>query len=122
MKILIIDDDPVVMEVVASIVKSHGCTPITAQDVQEGVRNLYSDESIEMIIMDWMMPNLNGCDACRLIKMSRPNIYIAIATGQKTYQKIIEMTGCGADMVIGKDELIRRIPEAIMQSRQGEVA
>ena len=65
-KILIVDDSETDNEVLAAIVRSKGWTPFSAFDGESGVQ--MSKEILpDLIIMDVVMPGINGFQACKMI-------------------------------------------------------
>lgn len=78
--ILIADDDPSCLLLLKEFLKSTGLQIITATDgssaFDEAVRNL----SIQLVIMDIRMPEMDGLEAVRLIRKYRPDLPIIIYT------------------------------------------
>ena len=65
--ILVIDDEPIVRLVTAEILKDLGYQVVTANDGIEGVKK-YQDNSIDLVLLDMIMPNMNGSDCFNKIK------------------------------------------------------
>jgi len=65
-KILVVDDEPEVVEVVSSRLKSNGYEVISAANGREGIKAARQQQP-DLIIMDIIMPNLSGGDAVRLL-------------------------------------------------------
>ena len=59
---LVIDDDPLVLEVVASMLEELGCETLTARSGTDALGKLAKDQSIEILIADIEMPGLSGID------------------------------------------------------------
>jgi GntR family transcriptional regulator, transcriptional repressor for pyruvate dehydrogenase complex len=57
--VLVVDDDPLVLDVVARILAAPGCTVLTAQDGHEAARTL-ADRNVDLMIADLKMPGCNG--------------------------------------------------------------
>ena len=58
-KILLIDDDPVLIKIVQPYLESHGFTVFVANDGEQGIAKLKA-EKVDLIILDVQMPKMNG--------------------------------------------------------------
>src|SRR5262249_40134674 len=67
MKILIIDDEPPIMEAVAYSLRKQGYRPIAASDAAHGM-DLFAREAPDLIILDVMLPNASGFELCKEIR------------------------------------------------------
>jgi len=86
-RILIIDDEPNVQEVLAKSLASRGYTVETAGDGEQGLARLAASE-FDVILCDFRMPNFSGMDFYRRIKSDRPHMA----------RKIIFITGDTANL------------------------
>ena len=66
-KILIADDEPDIIEILKFVLEGAGYECITAADGEEGLK-LARTVSPDLIILDVMMPKMNGYKICRLLK------------------------------------------------------
>jgi len=66
LQILVIDDSPTEMHIITNMLKKHGHQFITAEDGNEGIRAA-KNEKPDLILMDVVMPNLNGFKATRAL-------------------------------------------------------
>ena len=66
-KILVVDDEPIILKVVESRLKANGFQVITAEDGVEGLNRARS-ENPDLIILDVMLPKMDGYRVCRLLK------------------------------------------------------
>ena len=76
MRALVVDDNELNREIASFILEDNGLLVDCAKDGQEAIEKFEKSESgyYDMILMDIMMPNLNGWDATRLIRsMKRPD-------------------------------------------------
>ena len=67
-KILIVDDDPDIREVVSILLGSEGYSVLQAENGGTAVEMIYADRTIDLVIMDIMMPGVNGVEACEMIR------------------------------------------------------
>lgn len=83
-KILIIDDEPLNILALCAVLKSRGYQTVKAGTVKEGLQKLFNDDSISIILMDMMMPEIDGYEATALIRGNKNigNIPIIAVTAQ----------------------------------------
>lgn len=117
-KVLVVDDESRMRKLVNDFLTRSGYDVIEAADGEEAIDIFYADKDISLIILDVMMPKLDGWEVCRQIrKDSRVPIIMLTAKGEERD----ELNGfeCGADEYISKpfspkiltarvDALIRR--------------
>ena len=77
-KILLVDDEPDILEIVGYNLSSEGYQIITAENGQEGVRKA-KKELPHLIILDLMMPEMDGIEACEIIRKN-PDLKNSIIT------------------------------------------
>lgn len=76
-KILLIDDEADIRQIVAARLVPLGCDVITANDGQEGLK-LARSESPDLILLDLMLPKLDGYKVCRMLKFDKAYEHIPI--------------------------------------------
>lgn len=62
-KIVVVDDDPIIRDMMADLLESEGHTPVLARNGQEALRLLQSPASY-LVFLDLMMPTFSGKDVC----------------------------------------------------------
>jgi CheY-like chemotaxis protein len=65
--ILIIDDDPDIREAIALALETRGYRVVAASDGEEGLARLRADDRPGLVLLDLMMPGMNGWDLCETI-------------------------------------------------------
>ncbi len=93
MKILIAEDEPVSRRVLESFLRNWGYDVLVTCDGSEAREIFQKQDAPNLVISDWMMPNMNGLDLCRKIReMERPGYtYFIILTakgGKKTLLRV----------------------------------
>lgn len=110
-KILIIEDDPTICELLDLFLTSNGFTTIFAKDGYEGLFQ-FEREHPNLILLDLMMPNLDGKQTCREIRKIS-NVPIIFISCNKDSADIIEGLEAGGDDYVVKpfimEELLARI-------------
>ena len=96
-KILLIDDSRTVLMMESTILVQRGYEIVTAADGVEGVAKAVSDRP-DLILMDLMMPNMDGFEACRRLRENETtrSIPIIMVTTKSEVEKIkaAEELGC----------------------------
>ena len=98
--ILVVDDEPKILEAVASFLKSRGFSVYTAENGAQALE-LFARMNVALVVLDLMMPGMPGEEVCRVIrKKSRVPIVMLTAKAQENDQ--LEGLGLGADDYITK--------------------
>ena len=114
MKILIVEDDPVSQKLLEKIVRREGYDTILA-DNGKAAWEIVKKEKFEMVITDWMMPEMDGLKLCRKIRQANLSryVYIILLTAKDHAEDAVAALDAGADDYIRKpfnpDELKARI-------------
>jgi CheY-like chemotaxis protein len=104
MKVLIIDDDPLVRYTLSKILTSHGYEVATAVNGERGFASLV-DENPAVVITDLIMPEQEGIETIIRIRREHPNIRIIAISGGGRYGNfdLLPMAqSLGADVIISK--------------------
>ncbi|WP_125706454.1 response regulator transcription factor [Lacticaseibacillus daqingensis] len=83
MKILIVDDDKEIVELLSIYVKNEGYEPILAYSGKEAITRLATNPDIALMILDIMMPNMSGIEVVRQVRKDSqiPIIIVSAKTG-----------------------------------------
>lgn len=100
-RILVIDDDPDIREVLRLLLEIHGYVVSEAQDGEKALNEIRSQPDIELIILDVMMPNMSGFEVCSEIRRltNAPILFLTARTGENDN---IEAYRRGGDDFLGK--------------------
>lgn len=103
-KVLIAEDDRVSRRLLGASLKKWGYEILAACDGREALEAFRSDGSIQMAILDWMMPNMEGPEVCRHIKAAadRPFTYVIMLTAMSEKRDIVKALSTGADDYVAK--------------------
>ena len=69
-KILVVDDDPDILDALSMILESQGYQVVTARDGVEGLANLKAEKP-DMLILDLLMPKMDGFAVCKELQDPR---------------------------------------------------
>ncbi|MFH1010340.1 MAG: response regulator [bacterium] len=93
--ILIIDDDPTFREILREFIEAKSHTVFEAGDADEGLR-VYFSEKIDLVISDLVMPEKDGLELLREMKMVRPDVLFILITGYPTIETNVQAMKEGA--------------------------
>ncbi len=119
-RILVVDDDPLVLELVEYNLRGRGYEIITAEDGQDGIRKFHEMRP-DLVILDVAMPKLDGYQVCqRICEVSDTPIIMLTAKGHFE-DEVIKGLDMGADDYIAKPfkvgELLARVRAALRRAR-----
>jgi putative two-component system response regulator len=100
-KVLVIDDEAVVREVIVAMLEGSGYEVVCAATAAEALE-LFSDESIRVVITDVFMPDGSGLELLETMRIRRPNLPIVLVTGATTRDDLSEALARGADGFVAK--------------------
>lgn len=95
-RILIVDDDDEIRELLEFDVSHSGYFVDTASDGKEGLQKALNN-SYDLILLDVMMPKMNGFDVCKNIRQAKLSIPILMLTAKGTINDKTVGFDCGAD-------------------------
>ncbi|MGA9477827.1 MAG: response regulator [Desulfobacterales bacterium] len=114
-KVLLVDDEKDFLEVMAERMAARGIEVSTASSATEAIR-LAEKESFDAIIVDLMMPDMDGIEALKLLKKKKPETQVILLTGHATLEKGIEAMKLGAVDFLEKpadmNQLTKKIKKA----------
>lgn len=112
MHILIIEDEKGIVDFLQQGLEEEGYTISTAFNGEEGLKKAI-ELSIDLVLLDWMLPKMQGIDVCKNIRLEKINLPIIFLTAKDTVQETIEGLKAGANDYIKKpfsfEELLERI-------------
>jgi DNA-binding NtrC family response regulator len=116
MKILVVDDDAIVVKSCRRILEAEGFEVTTVPSADEALEKIkYYD--FDILLMDVKMPKHDGLFLMREIKKYWPDIPIIVMSGYPTPETIADVLGLGATQFIPKpfrpDELIKSIRQVL---------
>lgn len=113
LKILIVDDDPNVIDLLAGLIRSIGFTDImTAQDGEVGLR-IFHEYHPDLIITDIEMPKIDGLELLEKVKKSVPETIVIIISGQSNPENVIEALERHADNFLAKPFSIAKLSQIL---------
>lgn len=119
-KILVVDDEPTLSEVISYNLKQAGYVTVTAADADDALR-LFKQEKPDLILLDVMLPQGSGFDVCRMIRQQGSNVPIIMLTARIAESDRVLGFELGADDYILKPfatrELIARVKALLRRAK-----
>lgn len=123
MHILIVEDEVGIIQFLKQGLQEEGYQVTTASDGSKGFE-LIQDQKFDLILLDWMIPKINGLDLCKAIRIKDQTTPIIFLTAKDTVQETIEGLKAGANDYIKKpfsfEELVERIKVHFRNKKQTE--
>jgi len=111
-KILAIDDNPQLIEMLRLCLEKEGYEVIAACSGSEGL-NKFQENYPSLVVLDIMMPDMDGWEICRSLREMSPSVPILILTVLKEKANVVRGLALGADEFVAKPfrpgELVARI-------------
>ena len=122
MKILIVDDEELIRSVIKEYLINENYAYVEAKNGEEAINCIKFNNDIDLVIMDVMMPKLDGFSACKEIKKIKDIPIIVLSARSEEFDKLIGFD-LGIDDYVTKPfspkELIARI-KAVMKRKNGD--
>ncbi len=122
--VLLVDDEVPFIETMTKRLEKRGLTITAAFSGTEALKTLEKDSSIEVVILDVKMPQMDGIEALKRIKAEYPLVEVIMLTGHATVETGIEGMKLGAFDYLMKpcemDVLLAKVKEAASKKRAHE--
>lgn len=120
MKILIVDDDQEIAELLEIYVKNEGYDPITAGDGKDALKKLRTNPDVGLVVLDIMMPEMNGTEVVKEIRKDNGVPILMLSAKSGAMDKIQGLI-TGADDYVTKPfnplEVMARIKALLRRSQ-----
>ncbi|HYZ88072.1 MAG TPA: response regulator [Myxococcales bacterium] len=119
--VLVVDDEPIVLQVFSRFLNEKGLQTRTASNAEEALK-LLSEGGIACVLADKNMPGMDGIEMLRRVREAQPHCAFIVMTGYASTESAIEALRLGAVDYLQKpfddlDDVARRIEDAIQQVR-----
>jgi two-component system phosphate regulon response regulator PhoB len=108
--VLIVEDEPSQMELLSFNLTAEGYNVLRAEDGEEGLL-LFQENNVDLVLLDWMLPNTSGLEVCRQIKRSKraKDCHVIMLTARGEEDDKIRGLDIGADDYIVKPYSIKEL-------------
>ena len=97
MKLLLIEDEPAVVSVITRGLSEAGYEVSVAPDGSSGLQMALNNPTFRLIILDVMLPGINGIEVCRSLRQAKQEVPILMLTALGTTENIVMGLDSGAD-------------------------
>jgi DNA-binding NtrC family response regulator len=115
-KVLLVDDEKDFLETLADRMRNRGMTVDTSTSAIDALKRI-DTESYDAIILDLMMPGMDGLEALKLVKERRPELQVILLTGFGTLEKGIEAMKLGATDFVEKPADLETLTQKIKNAQ-----
>ncbi len=120
MKILVVDDDQEIAQLLEIYIKNEGYEPVAAYNGEEALSKLNTENDIGLVILDIMMPVMNGIDVINAIRKDSQIPIIVLSAKTEDIDKIRGLSA-GADDYVAKPfnplEVMARVHSLLRRSK-----
>ncbi len=122
-KILIADDDEVIVRLTELLLKKRGFTVLSANNGEQCLQ-MVAKYQPALVLLDYMMPVMDGLAALKQIRSRYPDVYVVMFTGKGNEDVAVELMRAGAADYLRKpfvsESLVKRI-DTVLSVRQVEI-
>jgi DNA-binding response OmpR family regulator len=115
-RVLLVDDEKDFLDIMAERMGARGMEVSTATSAEDALKMVLK-ESYDAVIMDLMMPEMDGFKALKLFKETRPDMSIILLTANVPEEKCIEAIKLGAMDVIEKPADLNLLTQKIEEAK-----
>ena len=125
MRVLIVEDDPAIVRFLQRGLAAHGYQAVTADNGQDGVI-MAADESVDFVLLDIMLPGMDGQEVLRRIRARRPGVPVLMLTARDEVRDKVSALDGGADDYLTKpfdlEELFARMRALVRRADQPQAS
>src|ERR1700722_13033291 len=119
-RVLVVDDEPSIRELVQVALKFHGCAVTTAATGNDGLRLAFSDRP-DLIVLDVMLPDIDGFEVVRRLRAGDNEVPVIFLTARDTTSDTVTGLALGGDDYITKpfsvEALVARVRAVLRRAR-----
>jgi DNA-binding NtrC family response regulator len=120
MNVLIVDDEEVLQDVLTALLRKEGHTPLSATSGEDALEVLEREE-VDLVLLDLMLPGMNGLQVLRQIRQRDPEQVVVVITAFSSIESAIEAMREGAFHYIPKpfknEEVLLTLRKGLEQRR-----
>jgi DNA-binding NarL/FixJ family response regulator len=118
-RVLVVDDQRLFRESVASLLKAEPSVSVIgmAEDGEDAIRKT-SALLPDVVLMDVVMPRLDGIHATARITADHPSVQVVMVSSVQTDESVVESLRAGAIGYVGKDASSKELVEAVLRAAQ----
>ena len=111
-RVLVVDDDQIVINAVRRILQRSGMDPESTTDARKAL-DIYKKGGIDLVISDRQMPGMDGLELLKVLKEFDPKVKVIIVSGGISEKQTEEFLEAGASAVLEKVSMIKTLIKAV---------
>lgn len=115
-KVLLVDDEVDFLDTLSERMRTRGMEVSTSSSGSEALKKV-EQEAYDVIILDLMMPGIDGLEALKVLKEKKPELQVILLTGHATVEKGIEAMKLGAMDFLEKPADLSQLTEKIKKAQ-----
>ena len=123
MKVLVVDDERAVRESIRRALELEGYEIELAEDGRQALDRLESDSQPDAVVLDILMPGVDGLEVCRTLRKSGSSVPVLMLTARTQVEDRVEGLDAGADDYLTKpfalEELLARLRALLRRTADG---
>jgi len=113
-RVLVVDDDELVLKSTARLLRSLGYDTLTAVDGAEAVAVFEERcESIDLVLLDMVMPNLGGTQTYHILRKLDPRVRVLLTSGYSDHQNVEALLDAGAHGFLPKPLQVSELQDQV---------
>jgi len=113
--ILLVDDDPGLLQCIASILKRFHYTVIAAENAMKALSAVAAGENPDLAIVDYQLPEMNGLELVKMLKHARPSLPVIVLTGNGSLETYCAAGALGVDKYVLKPIRARELGQLVAE-------
>jgi CheY-like chemotaxis protein/putative methionine-R-sulfoxide reductase with GAF domain len=120
-KVLVVDDQPIITDLLVDILKRMGLTFEVAWGGKDGLK-IFAKDGFDLVITDLSMPDVSGWEVSKSVKKQNPSVPVILITGWGAEPDSYKVKDSGVDFVINKPfqiDQLEKIIRSLVDKRKG---
>ena len=117
-RVLIVEDDYATRQALGALLKHMGHTPVTADSAADARRIIDSDENLDVVVTNVVMPRMNGIEFAGRVRSIRPLLPVVLVTGDSDALDDVLASGAVALLKPYSPDTLRRVLKEALDSRR----
>ena len=121
-RVMVVEDDTDVSEWIAHCLRQDGHTIVPVRDAAEALERAATDPGIDLVVLDYALPDLDGVEVLGRLRESRPGLPALFVTVQWSGQIIDRMLATGAEHIskpFEPERLVEAVRRALVEGPDG---
>lgn len=119
-KVLLVDDEADFLEVLSERMEQRGMNVSTSTSARDALKKV-EDESFDAVVLDLMMPEMDGIEALQALLKKKPDLQVILLTGQASLDKGIKAMKLGALDFLEKPVDIQTLQAKIKEAQSNKM-